>query len=93
MATALTRAGIAATRQDNGDYEPLLGKSEPGVTYHATASVFQSNSHEPIAEYEGRHRYDPQAEWTEKEERDLVRKVLGSVLGPCDELFMLNQNS
>lgn len=31
--------------------------------------------YEPIPEYEGRHRYDPSAEWTEKEEKRLVRKV------------------
>lgn len=31
--------------------------------------------YEPIAEYEGRHRYDPSAEWTEAEEKKLVRKV------------------
>jgi hypothetical protein len=31
--------------------------------------------HEPIPEYEGRHRYDPTAQWTEAEEKKLVRKV------------------
>ncbi|ERT01673.1 hypothetical protein HMPREF1624_02925 [Sporothrix schenckii ATCC 58251] len=31
--------------------------------------------YEPIPEYEGRHRYDPTAEWTEKEEKTLVRKL------------------
>lgn len=31
--------------------------------------------YEPIPEYEGRHRYDPTAEWTEKEEKKLVRRV------------------
>lgn len=31
--------------------------------------------YEPIAQYEGRHRYDPTAEWTEKEEKKLVRRV------------------
>ena len=29
----------------------------------------------PINSYEGRHRYDPKAQWTEQEERKLVRKV------------------
>ena len=29
----------------------------------------------PIDEYEGKHRYDPTAEWTEKEEQVLVRRV------------------
>lgn len=31
--------------------------------------------YEPIPEYEGRHRYDPTAEWTAKEEKKLVRRV------------------
>ncbi|MCJ1230111.1 hypothetical protein MMC12_006782 [Toensbergia leucococca] len=29
----------------------------------------------PIASYEGRHRYDPTAQWTEKEERSLIRRL------------------
>lgn len=43
-----------------------------GDTFVAGASV---EYYEPIAEYEGRHRYDPTAEWTDKEEKRLVRKV------------------
>ncbi|RNJ53261.1 hypothetical protein D7B24_002108 [Verticillium nonalfalfae] len=31
--------------------------------------------YEPIPEYEGRHRYDPTAVWTEKEEKKLVRRL------------------
>ncbi|KAL3456370.1 major facilitator superfamily domain-containing protein [Aspergillus heterothallicus] len=31
--------------------------------------------YEPIPEYEGRHRYDPTAEWTEAEEKKLVRRL------------------
>lgn len=29
----------------------------------------------PIPQYEGKHRYDPTAEWTAAEEKKLVRKV------------------
>jgi len=29
----------------------------------------------PIPEYEGRHRWDPTAEWTDAEEKKLVRRV------------------
>ncbi len=39
------------------------------------ASGVSADFYEPIPEYEGRHRYDPSAEWTEKEEKRLVRKV------------------
>lgn len=31
--------------------------------------------YKPIDTYEGRHRWDPNAEWTEAEERRIVRKV------------------
>jgi hypothetical protein len=32
-------------------------------------------AYEPIPEYEGRHRHDPKAQWTEEEEKKLVRKL------------------
>lgn len=35
--------------------------------------------YEPIPEYEGRHRWDPHAEWTEAEEKKLIRKVDSTV--------------
>jgi hypothetical protein len=31
--------------------------------------------YKPIETYEGRHRWDPTADWTEKEEKQVVRKV------------------
>lgn len=31
--------------------------------------------YQPIPEYEGRHRWDPHAEWTPEEEKKLVRRV------------------
>ena len=31
--------------------------------------------YKPIDTYEGRHRWDPTADWTEKEEKQIVRKV------------------
>ncbi|KAF2760494.1 MFS general substrate transporter [Pseudovirgaria hyperparasitica] len=31
--------------------------------------------HKPIESYEGYHRYDPDFQWTEKEERKIVRKI------------------
>lgn len=43
-----------------------------GGAFAAGASI---ELYEPVPEYEGRHRYDPTAEWTEKEERRLVRRV------------------
>jgi hypothetical protein len=31
--------------------------------------------YEPIAKYEGRHRYDPKITWTDEEEKRLIRRV------------------
>ena len=31
--------------------------------------------YEPIEKYEGRHRFDPRASWSDEEERKLVRRV------------------
>lgn len=44
-----------------------------------TSDVYASGGkerfYEPVPEYEGRHRWDPHAEWSEAEEKKLVRKV------------------
>jgi hypothetical protein len=52
----------------------------PAKNYNGTGGVLAEGGslefYEPIAEYEGRHRYDPLAEWTEKEEKLLVRRVI-----------------
>lgn len=34
--------------------------------------------YKPITSYEGAHRWDPNFEWTEKDEKDIVRKVICS---------------
>jgi hypothetical protein len=59
--------------------ETIVETSSSPKRYHGTGDAFVSGGatelYEPIPEYEGRHRYDPSAEWTEKEEKVLVRKV------------------
>lgn len=35
----------------------------------------QTRFYEPIPEFEGRHRWDPHAEWTDQEEKRLVRRI------------------
>lgn len=56
----------------------------PTKKYDLTSGVLAAGGslefYEPIAEYEGKHRYDPLAEWTEKEEKLLVRRVMKTVL-------------
>lgn len=39
------------------------------------ASGGNIDSYKPIPEYEGAHRYDPTYQWTENEEKRLVRRV------------------
>ena len=41
----------------------------------AFASGGQTRFYEPCENYEGRHRWDPKAEWTDKEEKRIIRKV------------------
>jgi hypothetical protein len=36
--------------------------------------------YKPIPEYEGAHRWDPDFEWTEQEERAVVKKVRVNVV-------------
>ena len=59
--------------------ESIVIAAEPSENLRVTGDAFVAGAsvvyYEPIPEYEGRHRYDPSAEWTEKEERRLLRKV------------------
>ncbi|SPO06277.1 related to putative tartrate transporter [Cephalotrichum gorgonifer] len=45
------------------------------TTGDAFISGISAEFYRPIPEYEGMHRYDPTAEWTEKEEKKLLRKL------------------
>ncbi|RPA85531.1 MFS general substrate transporter [Ascobolus immersus RN42] len=47
--------------------------------------------YEPCAEYEGRHRFDPTAQWTEKEEKQLVRKLDLRICAWCCLMFFALQ--
>ena len=48
---------------------------------NADLSVFNDTKaydiYKPIEKYEGRHRFDPRATWSDGEEKKLVRKVSG----------------
>jgi hypothetical protein len=54
-----------------GDKNFFQRSARDGTFENDTSEVF----YEPIAEYEGRHRYDPSFEWDPKEEKRIVRKV------------------
>ena len=54
------------------------------VTKTADGSVFAdartTDVYAPIEKFEGRHRFDPNATWTEEEETGLVRRVRPTLL-------------
>jgi hypothetical protein len=56
-----------------------IDSDSDGSHQYGTGDVFaqggQFQYYEPIAEYEGRHRYDPAAQWTDGEEKRLIRRV------------------
>lgn len=56
-----------------------IGSDSDDSHQYGTGDVFaqggQTQYYEPIAEYEGRHRYDPTATWSEAEEKKLIRRV------------------
>ncbi|KAK2668711.1 Major facilitator superfamily [Fusarium oxysporum f. sp. vasinfectum] len=66
--------------------DPIITASDSDYDYgstqkraYFTGDTFVSGGatelYKPIPEYEGIHRYDPTAEWTEKEEKKLVRRL------------------
>ncbi|KAJ5801719.1 uncharacterized protein N7518_003787 [Penicillium psychrosexuale] len=60
--------------------QPIVQQTQVPTTKNAVKSEVLAAGgsvefYEPIAEYEGKHRYDPLAEWTEKEEQLLVRRL------------------
>ena len=50
-------------------------EAKPQQAGETFAQGGQTRFYKPIDAYEGRHRWDPNAEWTEKEEKLIVRKV------------------
>lgn len=62
---------------DNSDSGSTSGYS--GTHKQASGTVYASGGYTkhyaPIDGYEGRHRWDPNAQWTEQEEKKLVRRL------------------
>lgn len=63
------------TSTDSKPSSVRLGESDGGVW----ASGGNIENYKPIPEYEGAHRYDPHFEWTENEEKRLVRRVSDTI--------------
>ncbi len=57
---------------------------EASGTSNVHGSVFNDSGaaqfYQPIEKYEGRHRFDPKATWTDEEERKLIRTVQPSTM-------------
>ena len=72
--------GAASVDSESGaaSTDSLRLREVYGGVYAAGGSLA---SYEPIAKYEGKHRYDPKFEWTEGEEKRLIRRVC--LLFPC----------
>ncbi|KAL4921853.1 major facilitator superfamily domain-containing protein [Aspergillus aurantiobrunneus] len=62
-----------------GQSQESVSEKLPQTLHYKKGDAFVGGGatelYEPIPEYEGKHRYDPSAEWTEKEENLLVRKL------------------
>jgi hypothetical protein len=65
-----------------------LSSDEPRRYKDADAAFDTSEDpryYKPIPSYEGIHRWDPDFEWTEKEEKRLIRKVLQTQFRLCKQ--------
>lgn len=78
----VAKGAVDTTSSSNSSTE-RLGKSDGGVI----ATGGNVESYKPIAKYEGAHRYDPLYQWTEPEEKRLIRKVRIKHLGD-DEIWV-----
>lgn len=56
----------------SGEEAIFASKQAQGETF---ADGGETRYYRPILKYEGYHRWDPKAEWSEKEEQKIVRKV------------------
>ncbi|CAK7204578.1 hypothetical protein SEUCBS139899_007336 [Sporothrix eucalyptigena] len=77
---------------DNGmDVSPTSEKNFA----HPDDTVFAAGAdvalYAPIDDYEGRHRYDPTAQWTPAEEARLVRRLDWRITGWCCLMFFAMQ--
>jgi len=83
------RQSVVADTLDKIDPEKHFHRRDDKITHHdlevireakqASGEAFATGGatryYEPIDSYEGKHRWDPKAEWTEEEEKKVVRKL------------------
>jgi hypothetical protein len=74
IAAAQPEAVVASSSEKNSsDFDSIRNlKQREGEAY---ASGGDTRYYEPIDSYEGKHRWDPKADWTDKEEKHVIRKL------------------
>ncbi|CAK7224939.1 hypothetical protein SBRCBS47491_005724 [Sporothrix bragantina] len=84
-------SGMRVVTDDNEDALPPHQKH----VAHPDDTVFAAGAdvalYAPIDAYEGRHRYDPAAQWTPAEEQRLVRRLDWRITGWCCLMFFAMQ--
>ncbi|KAI5459559.1 major facilitator superfamily domain-containing protein [Mariannaea sp. PMI_226] len=79
--TSSTDLDSPSVDQTSGNRNYVHGKS---TTY---ANVDEVRYYKPVETYEGLHRWDPEFEWTEAEEKKLVRKLDWRICSFCCLMF------
>lgn len=77
-------SGTSSTDESDKEFQQTIttvGKStfDSGAGHHL---------YRPIDSYEGIHRWDPDFEWTENEEKRIVRKVRGKFPSPLSFSYL-----
>ena len=63
----------SSSQKNSSDFDSIRNlKQHEGEAY---ASGGDTRYYEPIDTYEGKHRWDPKADWTDKEEKHVIRKL------------------
>ncbi|KAK0620240.1 major facilitator superfamily domain-containing protein [Immersiella caudata] len=63
----------SSSEKNSSDFDSIRNlKQAEGEAY---ASGGDTRYYEPIDSYEGKHRWDPKADWTDKEEKHVIRKL------------------
>lgn len=73
-------AGRQVLNSETGSTDALSESLKQHISSIAIGNSDLARFHVPIDAYEGKHRFDPDAEWTAEEERVLVRRVCDTTL-------------
>ena len=72
-------AAVDPAPASNSSSTSIKDDIETSGAQNVQGSVFDDSKaaelYQPVEKYEGRHRFDPSATWTEEEERKLIRSV------------------